>query len=312
MTGQITDYYRCLGIKSNASQEQIKTAFRQMARKYHPDTCAIKGSESLFRRVHEAYQTLSHPQRRREYDLLQQRLRFNADAGKQAARSARTHTAHSKQRPEPQTTSQREKAGFKARFFDSLFSGGQEKAEDGPFQATAKATLEELLLGADKQLVLYFEAEKGFGRKARQSRVVNFKLPVGSYPGMKLKLAKVGSPVDADYSRDLLITIEAEKHHRFSREGMNLSTELCISPWEAMLGTTIAAPGLVDSVKLKVPAGAQHGMRLRVAGRGLQNHRSGEHGDLFYLLKIVVPKDLSDQEKRLVEQLQNISRFNPR
>jgi len=291
------DYYQALGLDRSASDDEIKKAYRILARKYHPDVSKEKNAEERFKEVAEAYETLKDPEKRRAYDQLGrfrggQEFRPPPDWERQFGGSFGTGAAH---------------AGFD---FGDLFAGlGGRRAghRSAPrrgrdIEATARLTLEEVAQGTEVRL------QVGTGPSAR---MVTARIPKGATHGQKLKVPGKGEPGVNAASGDLYITIALQPHPRFRVDGHDLLLDLPVTPAEAALGTVAEIPTLDGHVKLRVPANSQSGQKLRLAGRGLPKPHSG-HGDLYAQLQVVMPPSLSAREKELYQQLANCSSFDPR
>jgi len=315
MAVQYKDYYESLGVPRTASADEIKKAFRKLAREHHPDVAKDKKkAEEKFKEINEAYEVLSDPEKRKKYDELGAHWKSGAEfrpppgygfGGGQAFRG--------------RTTGGEEfhfgGTGF-SDFFESLF-GGRMRGGFGNFNQRGAFAGEDLAeRGADIEgdiMVTLEEAARGSVRTVnvthgdrRESHQV--KIPAGIAEGQKLRIAGRGeSGSGGGEAGDLYLRVRVAKHPDFDVDGHNLTYELELAPWEAALGAEIPVPTLDGHVNIKIPAGTASGQKLRVRGRGL-----GKDGDLMVLTKIVVPSKLSAAEKKLWEQLAQESKFNPR
>jgi curved DNA-binding protein len=309
------DYYKILGVGREASTEQIKAAYRKLARKYHPDVSKEANAEARFKEVAEAYEVLKDPDKRRAYDRLGSNWRAGQDF-----------------RPPP---------GWEARgggqdspfsdFFDSLFGRGSGRRGADPFeqmyrgerrrstgvgapgadqQAKVTVTLEEAFSGTTREVTVQSPAQDGRGGISAQPRTLRVKIPAGVQPGQQIRLAGQGGPGLAGGARgDLYLQIELAPHRLFRAEGRDIYLELPIAPWEAALGASVQVPTLAGRVGLTIPAGSQSGRKLRLKERGLPGAPAG---DQYVVLKIVTPAADDAAVKKLYEQLRDRSGFDPR
>jgi curved DNA-binding protein len=316
MSVKYKDYYESLGVVRTASADEIKKAFRKLAREYHPDVAKDKKkAEERFKEINEAYEVLSDPDKRKKYDELGANWKSGAEfrpppgyggfPGGQAFRGGRAggeefHFGGT---------------GF-SDFFEQLFGsrmrggfsqGGNIPREDPGDYAERGADIEGDLM------VTLEEAARGSVRTVnvthgdrRESHQV--KIPAGIAEGQKLRLAGRGESGSGGAGNgDLYLRVRLARHPDFDVDGHNLIYELELAPWEAALGAEISVPTLDGRVNIKIPAGTASGQKLRVRGRGL-----GKDGDLFVVTKMVVPHKLTDAQKKLWEQLAHESKFDPR
>lgn len=292
------DYYKTLGVSRTASKEEIKKAYRRLARKYHPDVSKIANAESRFKDVGEAYEVLRDDEKRRIYDQLG------------------TYQPGQEFRPPPDWASQFGQqqgfTGFESVDLGDLFEGlfghggvsgvaGAGARGFGPqtrtYESEISVSLDEAARGVEKTLRL-----SGDG-----GREIKVRIPKGVSNGQVLRVA--GDK--AKGTGDLLLTVRLKPHARFRVSGHDLLIDVPVAPWEAALGAQIDIPTLDSKLRLTVKPGAQSGQKLRLKGKGLPL-RSGGSGDLIAILQIVVPSELGDEERGLFEGLQRSSKFNPR
>lgn len=287
------DYYKTLGLERGASDDDIKKAYRRLARKYHPDVSTEKDAEERFKEVSAAYETLSNPEKRRAYDHLGH------------------HRSGQDFRPPPDWEKQ-----FGGIFggaggidLESLFGGltGRRGARPGmrrggDIEATAELPLEDVARGTEVTVRI------GDGAAAR---TVTARIPRGAVDGQRLKVAGKGMPGSPGPAGDLYITLRFRPHPHLRTNGHDLLIDLPVTPAEAALGTSAELPTLDGKVKLRVPPGSQSGQKLRLGGRGLPRPEGGQ-GDLYATLRIVLPPTLSPRERELYEQLASASAFDPR
>ena len=307
---EFKDYYAALGVERSATQDEIKRAYRKLARKYHPDVSKEPDAEARFKEVAEAYEALQDPEKRAAYD----------DLGKRYERGQQFQ-------PPPDWGSGYEFSGGDAGFgedgdfsdfFSSLFgrharaSGAGDAAGPGQdHHAKVAITLEDAYQGARRTLSLRMPVVDADGHITLRDHRIEVTIPKGVREGQHLRLAGQGGPgSDGAPAGDLYLEIAFEPHPRFRVDGRDIYVDLPISPWEAALG---AHPELVTplgTVELNVPAGSATGHKLRLKGRGLPGNPPG---DLYAVLKIVQPPTDTPAARRAFEQLASeFSDFNPR
>lgn len=302
------DYYGVMGVDRKASAEEIKNAYRKLARKYHPDVSKEPDAEEKFKEIGEAYETLKDPEKRAAYDQLG------------------SHRPGQDFRPPPGWESQFGGGQFSFEDIDlaDLFSGiagGRRHAGPGggkirmpgqDYEVTAHISLEEAYRGAEVDLELTVPDYDDRGLPHRVHRTLKARIPKGATDGQRLRLpGKGGKGMNGGRDGDLYLNIALHPHRLFRVSGHDLFFDLPLAPWEAVLGATVQVPTLGGTVRLKVPPGAHAGQQLRLAGRGLPEPHAGE-GDLYAIVQIVVPTVTGDSERALYEQLAQASTFNPR
>jgi curved DNA-binding protein len=297
MAVEYKDYYEVLGVSRDASQDDIRRAYRKLARRYHPDLNQESDAEERFKDVSEAYEVLSDPEKRERYDRLGARWRAGEevpdfeDLFGQQGFGGDTRVEFGD--------------GAFSEFFERLFGGGGPSAATGPLrgrdqEAGLELTLEEALAGGKRRLT--FDGGRSF----------EVNIPAGVREGQRIRLAGQGTPGrDGAPPGDLYLRVRLRPHPRFRREGDDLYVDLTVAPWEAALGATVPVQTLTETAQVRVPAGSSSGRRLRLRGRGLQK-RGGGRGDLYATVQVAVPKTLSDQERDLFEKLASVSEFDPR
>jgi curved DNA-binding protein len=281
-----TDYYEVLGVSHDADQDAIRQAYRKLARQYHPDLNSDEDAEERFKELGEAYEVLSDPEKRERYD------RLGADWRETEQEAPNESFAEF-------FTDQGWGDGTGVEFggdlFEALFGaraqrvGGSLRGRDR--EALLELSLEDALAGGRRRLVL-------------DGRQVNVNFPAGVRDRQLIRLAGRGAEgFHGGPPGDLFMRVVLKPHPRFHRRGdHDLDVDLPITPSQAALGATVTAETPTGSAQIRVPAGSSSGRRLRLRGRGLPK-RGGESGDLHAVLKIVVPKTLSDRERELYEQL---------
>jgi curved DNA-binding protein len=293
------DYYKIMGLSKTASDEEIKLAYRRLARKYHPDLNKAEDAEAKFKELGEAYEILKDPQKRREYDQGDQANVFTG--GAPGGESPYWHNMGG--------------AGFQndveldADFFESLF-GAKHQRQRGPrkgadLRSRITISLEDAYHGAEKDLQL--PTHTGTGQKYQTVRV---KIPAGIKQEQQIRLTGKGEPGDPGQPNgDLYLTIHIQKHPFYDVMENDIYMTLPIAPWEAALGTTIQVPTLGGKVDLKVPAGSQGGQTLRLKKRGLKGEQAG---DQYIILKIIIPQPANEEDRQLYQTMSEKMAFNPR
>ncbi len=305
------DYYATLGVAKTAGADDIKKAYRKLARKYHPDVSKEKDATQKFQDVSEAYETLKDPEKKAAYDQLG------------------THQAGQDFRPSPGWEQQFSQGGTQfedvdlADLFAGLgrgrgFGGGRAGTayRDVPitgedFEVQGNLTLEQAYLGTMLELNLQIPEYDASGRMRRVPRAFKARIPPGVTDGERLRLpGQGGKGVNGGRDGDLYIALRLLPHKLFRVSGRDLYLDLPIAPWEAVLGATIEIPTLGAPVRLKIKPVTQAGQQLRLAKRGLP--KPGQEGDLYVIVQIVVPPSETDREKELYSELSKVSTFNPR
>lgn len=334
MAVKFKDYYDVLGVSKIATADDIKKAYRKLARKNHPDVNpGDKSAEDAFKEINEAYEVLSDPEKRKRYD----QLGSNWKAGAEFTPPPGWENAGVQFGDFGDVFGGEHRPGGFSDFFESLFgnrrgaragAGFQMRGQD--VEAEIALTLEETHRGGARSLSLR-AAEPctdcgGSGSKdgktcptchgagvIRRPKSLEVTIPAGVRDGSVIRLAGQGeSGMNGAPAGDLFLRVRIEPHPVFNGVGADdVQIELPVAPWEAALGGKVSVPTLDGPVEMKIPAGAQGGQRLRLRGQGL-NRRGGGRGDQYVKLKIVVPSKLTDREKDLFEKLAAESRFNAR
>ena len=311
MAVQFRDYYETLGVSKSATTDEIRSAFRKLARKYHPDVAKDKkAAEEKFKEINEAYEVLSDPEKRQKYDQLGQN--WNQPGGFQ---------------PPPQWGGAQPGGGFYrygredggvefefngtgfSDFFEAFFGGGRGQSAFGGFgqraagaergsdvEADIMVPLEEVLQGSKRTVSL---------RRAGSNKVETYqvKIPRGVREGQRIRLAGQGEPGErGGKSGDLFLRVRLARHPDFTVEGSDLIHEVKIAPWQAVLGAELTVPTLEGNVRLKIPPGTQPGQRFRLRERGLPTS-SGKRGDLYVEVQLAIPTKVTEKEKEIWSEL---------
>ena len=316
------DYYKILGVERAATADQIKTAYRRLARKYHPDVSKEPNAEARFKEMQEAYEVLRDPEKRAAYDQLGsdwksgQSFRPPPDWGSGFEFSGRPGSAggrrHSAGRTAGGGTAGEEDFSD---FFSSLFGGGSPFAGAGraggrDHHARVDIALEEAYRGASRMLELKRPEVKPDGSIELRSHTVRVAIPAGVTEGQLIRLAGQGEPAAGGGSAgDLYLEVHILPDRRFTLDNRDLTLTFQVAPWEAALGASVTVPTLGGPVEMRIPPGSQSGQKLRLRGRGLPGQPPG---DEYVQLKVVLPPADSPQAKALYEEMRSKLNFDPR
>jgi len=331
MSVQYQDYYKILGVDRKASQEQISKAYRSLARKYHPDVNKAKGAEEKFKKLSEANEVLKDPQKRAQYDMLGQSY-----SSGQEFRPPPGFEQIFRGQPGTGAGGGFNGGGFSfgggggfSDFFEMLFGGagaqgssynaaggipqqrGSSSARSNgangtPQEVELPLSIEELYLGGKKTIEL--EQNVNGSRSTKKFQIT---LPAGLTDGGTIRLSGSSKAGDSALGQELRLKIKLAPNPRYKIEDFNLKVPLDISPWEAALGGKIPVRLPDANISITVPSGSQGGQSLRLKGKGFIK-QTGERGDALVDLNIVIPKQLTDTEKKLFEELKEKSNFQPR
>ncbi len=317
MAVQFRDYYETLGVSKTATDDEIKSAFRKLARKFHPDVAKDKaGAEEKFKQINEAYEVLSDREKRARYDQLG--AGWNQPGGFQPPPSWGPQRAGGGGSPFGGGNGGGVEFEFGGTgfsdFFEAFFGGGRGQsafggAPAGDFgrrgpgaergsdvEADIMVTLEEALHGSKRTVSL---------RRRAESKVENYqvKIPRGVHEGQRIRLAGQGEAgPGGGKSGDLFLRVRLARHPDFIVQGSDLIHEVKVEPWQAVLGGELRVPTIGGFAKLKLPEGTQAGQLFRLRGHGLPT-ASGDRGDLFVVPQIRVPRKLSEREREIWQQL---------
>jgi molecular chaperone DnaJ len=284
------DYYKVLGVEKNASQDEIKKAFRKLAQQYHPDKPT--GDEKKFKEINEAYSVLSDPKKRQQYDTF-----GSADAGAGFGGG--------------QGFGGFDFSGFQGSFngqhvdfdlgdiFSQFFGGGMRRTPKGQnIQVDTTISFKESVFGTTKTISYY---------KKRDSKKheVTITIPAGIESRQILKVSGKGEPIEGGNPGDLLVIIHVEKHPTLTKNGYHLETELKLKPTELILGAKKKIQGIDREIEIKIPERTMPGEIFRIKGEGVQYNKT-TRGDLYAIVSIDIPKKLDKKARKLLEELQDL------
>ena len=305
------DYYEILGVARTATSEEIKKAYKKLAHQYHPDISKDPAGEAKFKEVGEAYATLKDNEKRAAYD----------DLGR--------HSSGEDFKPPPNWAGKQTSQGGQAFSFDDIdladlfasFSKGQRHTQQHgqqqpmpgqDFELATQISLEDAFHGTTLDLSFSVPEYDTQGQLKRVPHTFKARIPKGLTNGQKMLLrGKGGKGFHGGKDGNLYLNISFVPHQLFRALDHDLYIDVPLTPWEAALGATVKVPTMDGAVNLKVPAGAKIGQKMRISKRGLPKHNH-EHGDMFAVMQIAVPTNLSDKERELFHALAGASTFNPR
>ncbi len=341
---EFKDYYEILGVSRDASADEIKRAFRKLARKYHPDINKDPGAEAKFKEINEAYEVLSDAEKRKAYDQLganwragqefrpppgwEEQFGFGAGAGTAGAgKRAGGFEFH---------FTGGDAGGF-SDFFEALFGGMGRRAgaaggagEAGGFRgfhfhagdgasgglkgedvhARIEIDLADAYTGAERTISLQVPERQPDGRVVMRNRTLTVRIPKGVREGQHIRLKGQGRPgMGGAPAGDLYLEVAFRPDRRFRVEGRDVFIDLPVAPWEAALGAKVKVPTPAGAVEMKIPAGSQCGRKLRLKGKGIPGRQPG---DLYATLKVVLPPADNPKARELYEQMQRELAFDPR
>jgi len=319
------DYYAVLGVDRKATADEIKKAYRKLARKYHPDINKESGAETKFKEINESYEVLSDSEKRKRYDALGRNWKSGQDFT-----------------PPPGWGSGRGDGGVHfdfgrgggedfSDFFSAIFgqqgggrssrargggnpfagfSGGRGQQGFTPrgqdFEANLPLSIEELFNRKPKSITLQLPTVHPDGSQSSKAKTFNVRIPAGASDGTRIRLSGQGAN-----GGNLYLNLRVTPHPVFKLNGHDMDITLPIAPWEAVLGAKIKIPTLEGTASLSIPPGTQGGARLRLSGKGLPA-KQGKRGDIFVNIRLAIPEHPTDREKELFQQLANESTFQPR
>lgn len=303
------DYYKIMGIKRDATQDEVKRTYRKLARKYHPDVSKEDDAELKFKELGEAYEVLRDPEKRAAYDQLGSNWNARQDF-----------------RPPPDWGTGFEFHGGPqgagahdefSDFFESLFGHARGPAASGRrgFQmrgedhhARIMIDLEDSYNGASRSISLKLPERTTDGHLVTRNRTLKVSIPKGIRQGQQIRLGGQGAR-GQDGAGDLYLEVDFKRHRLYHVEGSDVYLDLPLAPWEAALGATVKVPTPSGGIDLKVPANSKAGKKLRLKGRGIP---AKTPGDLYVVLQIALPPADSEKARRIYQQMREEIDFNPR
>lgn len=287
------DYYAVMGVGRDATEKEIKLAYRRLARKYHPDLNKEPDAEAKFKELGEAYEVLKDKEKRKVYDQYARDWEMHQKAQSSArshSRDSGTHRAHS----------------YSHDFFESLFGMPpfQEQPLSGAdFHGDVNLSLEEAYHGTVRELRLSADGSS-------DAQTLRVKIPPGVKTGQKIRLpGQGGSGMQGGPRGNLYLTITVDKHPLFDVLNNDIYVTLPVAPWEAALGGNVIVPTLGGNIDLKIPEASQGGQKLRLKNRGLPGKPPG---DQYVILKVVIPEPKTDEARALYKKMAEEMPFNPR
>jgi curved DNA-binding protein len=296
------DYYEALGVPRDASEDDIRRAYRKLARQYHPDVNKEPDAEDRFKEISEAYEVLRDPEKREKYDRLGQNWKAGQDVSGASGFEGFDGFG------DGMRVEFGDGADF-SDFFDGIFGRRGGRRGFGGFGGFGGEGFS--ARGSDSEAVLELSLEEaargGRRRISLDGRDYEVNIPAGVRDGQRIRLAgEGGQGSGGGPSGDLFLRVRLRRHPRFRVDGSDLHTDIPVAPWEAALGAEVELQTLTGRTRLKVPAGSSCGRKLRLRGEGLAN------GDLYAHVQIRVPRQVSGEERELFERLRQVSGFDPR
>jgi curved DNA-binding protein len=304
------DYYAILGVEATASADDIRKAYRRLARRYHPDVSKEDDAEERFKEVSEAYQTLSDPEKREAYDQLG---RHRPGEDFQPSPEWDTRFWQEGVAEDIDLAELLQQIGFHRAARRQASAGqGAPSRRGQDYEIATSLSLEDAARGKDIAVEFSVPEIGPDGRMRRAAKTARIRVPKGVSDGERLRVPGKGGPGMGDGKPgDLYLDIRLERHPLFQVVGHDLYLELPIAPWEAVLGARVELPSLEGPLTLTIPPGARGGQKLRLSGKGLPRRSEGA-GDLYCVLQIVTPTVLSAKEQDLFRELAATSTFDPR
>lgn len=303
---EFKDYYKILGVEADADAKTIKTAYRRLARQYHPDVSTENEAEERFKEVSEAYEVLGDADKRAEYDELRRYGRqgnFEPPPGWQSGRGFGGETVYE---------------GDFSEFFQNIFGGGGFGEFRGEYSRRGRDVetdipifLEDTLSTELKSVDYHMPTIDEQGRRKIINKTLKVKIPAGVRDGERIRLKGQGAPgIGGGAAGDLYLRVRLVPHPLFDVEGHDLVLTVPVAPWEVALGAKVTIPTLEGDIRLTIAENSQPGKRIRVKGKGLPGKQG--RGDLYVVLRVTMPPELNGESRRLWQELSEKAAFNPR
>ncbi|CCQ98052.1 Chaperone DnaJ [[Clostridium] ultunense Esp] len=289
------DYYKILGVDKNASIDEIKKAYRKLAKKYHPDlNQGNREAQEKFKDINEAYEVLGDEDKRKKYDTFGSGYNFSHGQNFDPSQFGFKNFGNGRF-----SYSTRGTGGGFSDFFN-MFFGGREFGEDifgnrsttQKYESEINITIEEGYKGITKPLSF---------RIGNETKTLSIKVPKGILPGKKIKIKGEKAGMDGD----IYLKVNFLKDERLRLEGLDIYKRIDLYPWEAALGTTVVVKTLEDKIRIKVPENMEGGKKIRIPRKGYRDMKENK-GDLYIEINIVNPPKLTEQQRKLYEQLRDI------
>lgn len=309
---EFKDYYKTLGVSRDATAEEMKKAFRRLARKYHPDVSKEENAELKMQEVNEAYTVLSDPEKRAAYDQLGRGRDFHSGSDFQPPPGWDTGFEFSGRGPGSERTA--DFSDFFAEFFGKKMYGGTRQAHHHmrgqDHHAKIMLDLEDTYQGARRRLTLRMPKLDNQGHTTLAEHTLSVRIPKGIHAGQVIRLAGQGGPgMAGEAAGDLFLEVHFNPHNRYRIEKKDVYASLPVTPWEATLGATVKIPVPDGLVEIHVPENSQSGRKLRLKGRGIPAETPG---DLFLVLEVVLPPAKTQKERAFYQTMAKEFAFNPR
>lgn len=308
---EFRDYYQIMGVARDATQDEIKRAYRKLARKYHPDVSKETDAEARFKELGEAYEVLKDPEKRAAYNQLGNNYKAGQDFHPPPGwdQGFEFHGGGFTEADASQFSD----------FFESLFGHGFDRqarhgagfhARGEDTHASVLINLEDAYTGAVRTITLHHSELDASGRPQLKERILNVQIPKGVHKGQHIRLAgQGGKGHDHGQPGDLYLEINFQAHPFYHVEGRDVYLDLPVAPWEAALGDTVKTPTPGGTVDVKIPANSKSGRKMRLKGRGIPGSPAG---DLYLVLQIALPPADNEQARQLYKDMAQKLAFNPR
>lgn len=306
---EFKDYYKILGVSRTATADELKRAYRKLARKYHPDVSKLANAEDRFKEAKEAYEVLKDPEKRKAYDQL--------GANWKAGQDFRPPPNWTRGQRETQSHTRHGHPGDFSEFFETLFGGGFRGGYRQSYQgrgydarAQIEIPIQTAYAGATQPLAFQVTELDEQGVPKTYEKRLNVRIPKGVSAGQHIRLAgQGGEGLGGGPRGDLYLEVQFVPHRIYRTEGKDVYLDLPIAPWEAALGATVQAPTPAGTVDLKIPPNSHGGQKLRLKGRGIPSRIPG---DLYIILQIALPPADTERSKEFYRSMAKELAFNPR